>query len=87
MKPTERAAELTYALQAGEPFRTVKRYAAGTTEWRVVVAVFRMVEQRRPDRRWRIVLLPFNVLAADTAWYFSDAYPQDLPVDHSWRSW
>ncbi|WP_333992688.1 hypothetical protein [Burkholderia orbicola] len=84
---TERALPLKYALQAGEPWRTVKRYDADEQPFELAQRAFTVAAVRRPQYRWRIVLQPFDVVAADTAWYFDDSYPQHLPLDQQWRCW
>lgn len=54
---------LTYALQRGGPWRTVRRYDAEKYEFSFVQKVMRRGRAKTPGYRWRILLMPFNVWA------------------------
>jgi hypothetical protein len=58
--------ELRYALQRGRPWGTVKYYEAEKYEFEYVQAVMSQCCKQWPGRRWRILLMPFNVLADET---------------------
>lgn len=59
-------ADLTYALQRGGPWQTVRNYPANRYEFSFVQKVMVRGCAMTPGKRWRILLMPFNVLADET---------------------
>jgi len=60
--------DLRYTLQFLRPrelrWRTARSYGAEREDWRVVLHTMGLAARKWPAWSWRIVLMPFNVLAA-----------------------
>jgi hypothetical protein len=55
--------DLVYALQRGGPWRTVREYPSERFDFRFVQKVMARGRAKTPGKRWRIILMPFDVWA------------------------